>query len=104
MNQRGVVYRDPEGKLILLTVNPVVKRVLSQMDDVYDSLPLDKADVVEIQDENELISMTNFRAIRGLTFTGNDDQSVNAHTAIDYALAHRPESLAEMMALASEDG
>lgn len=102
--ERGVIYKDAAGQVILLRLNPVRKLVFNMPDDPYAKLAADKADVVEVLDDNEVIQMTNVRAIRGMTFTGREDESVPAYEAIEYALASNPEAVAEMLAVATEDG
>ena len=102
--ERGIIYKDAKGQIILLRLNPVRKRVFTLTDDPYANLARDKADVVEVLDDNEAISMTNIRPLRGMTFTGREDEPVPACEAIEYALAANPEAIAEMMAAATEDG
>lgn len=101
--ERGVIYKDAQGQIILLRLNPVRKRVFTMPDDPYANLAEDKADVVEVLDDNEAIQMTNVRAIRGMTFTGREDEPVPACEVLEYALVSNPAAIAEMLTAATSD-
>ena len=95
--KRGIVYKDSDGSITLLTLDPPRKRVFPADDAHYGNLDPCKADVVEVEDDNETIQTVNLRAVCGITMHCGDSLCP-AHLGINHALENDVPSLLQMMA------
>ena len=95
---RGVVFKEANGNITLLTINADLstsESSLSDFDDIYETMPEAGVDIVEV-DEHETTGVVVLKSLCGMTFR-TDEGLAPAREAIRQAAQHEPDKLKFMI-------
>jgi len=101
--ERGLVYKEVDGSVTLLRLNPARKLTLSPDSRYYELLPTSKADIVEVGFENEVTRMFIMEAIQGIRFYDAEGNEEAACKHVQFALDNDLDELVRMLAEAEMD-
>lgn len=97
--KRGFVFHNEEDALILMTINEeleVTELIITDEEQNYAELPVNKLDVVEINDLGADLGLVGMKSVYSLTFHKTMGPS-SAVGAIRLAVKEHPEKLLKLL-------
>lgn len=95
--KRGLIYKDAQGQIVLLTLDPTRLCIFSDNNPQYADLDPGRADIVDVDDDSEVTHKVSIRPVCGISLFDGDKPCL-AHQAIEFALKNDPAALTVMMA------
>ncbi len=79
----------------------LAERSISDFDKLYEDMPINKVEIVEVDEISEVIGTINLRSVCSHSFY-KYEIPCPAYEALRYCAAHEPEKLVKMLANATE--